>query len=92
MHSCCWAAGLGCGRPQVSASPADPGRARIDDLAGTEPLTPGEEAAGRIVMTSRRHAVSSLIGPDQFSVFVPYGKPNRAPFPDPTENFPDTPI
>jgi len=39
---------LGCGRPQASASPADPGRARIGGLAGTEPLTLGEEAAGCI--------------------------------------------
>jgi hypothetical protein len=39
------------------------------------------------------HAVSSLIGPDQPSVFDPFGEtPSRAPFPDLAENFPDTPI
>jgi hypothetical protein len=72
------------------------GTARIGDLAGTEPVTPGEEAAGCIMTTSRRIRASCgqlLIGPDQLFVSDSFGETlNRAPFPDPAENFPDTPI
>ena len=95
MHNCCRAP-AGLPSPAGIGLAGRSGTARIGDLAGTESLAPGEEAADCIMMRRDEfvhHAVSSLIGPDQPSVFDPFGEtPNRAPFPDLAENFPDTPI
>jgi len=79
MHSCCCAAGLGCGSPQASASPADPGQ--LESVTSSAPSR-SPQAKRQPVSWWRRdelvhHAVNSLIDPDPPSVFdPPLGKPS----------------